>query len=344
MKADEITFSSVLKACSGSGTLEQGKLLHDLVIRSGYTTDILITNTLIDMYGKFGFLDDARRIFDRMSYHDIVSWNAMIVGYVQHGNGFSAIELFDKMQEEGRSPDSITYMSTLKACSAVGAVHHGRSIHDQIIRSGEDRNLIVGNTLVDMYASCGNLNEACKSFERLSSRNAISWNAMISGYSQLGSFKLLKGCLEGMQKDGFKPDGWSFTSILAACSHEGLVNEGHSYFKSIREEHGITPSMEHFNCMIDLLGRSGYLNDALKLLSSMPIIINTTGWTSLLAACRQFGNLNLAKECFHHIMQLDPDNAAAFILMSNCYADFGLWEHVEELCGSSNTTWKNKKS
>ena len=247
------------------------------------------------------------------------------------------------MLKDGIEPDNHLISCTLKSFASAAALQNGRLLHIQIIKHGLKIDAIVGGSLVDMYAKCGNLVDGWDTLNTIHPQDVASWNVLISGYAQHCEITLAQECLQAMQAQGLKPDSTTYISILAACSHAGTVEDGHWYFTSMVRDH-ITPNVEHFNCMIDLLGRSGYLNDALKLLSSMPIVINTTGWTSLLAACRKFGNLNLAKECFHQIMQLDPDNGAAFILISNCYADFGLWEHVEELCGSSNTTWKNKKS
>lgn len=155
---------------------------------------------------------------------------------------------------------------------------------------------------------------------------------------------MLKECLQGMQKDGLKPDGWSFTSILAACSHEGLVDEGHAYFKSIREEHGITPSMEHFNCMIELLGSTGRLQEAERLLQSMPIVPDVTGWMTLLGACKTYGDTGLGKLCFDQAYLLDPNHAAGYVIMSNIFRDsYEGMNDVEQLHQSSEGfDWADK--
>ena len=219
------------------------------------------------------------------------------------------------MLKDGIDPDSHVFSCTLKSCASAAALQNGRLLHIQIIKRGLKIDAIVGGSLVDMYAKCGNLVEGRDTLNTIHPQDVVSWNALISGYPQHCEYTLAEECLHAMQAQGLKTNSTTYISILAACSHVGTVNDDHWYFTSMVIGH-ITPNVEHFNCMIDLLGRSGYLNDALKLLSSMPIIINTTGWTSLHAACRKFGNLNLAKECFHQIMQLDPDNAAAFIVMS----------------------------
>ncbi|KAI5065651.1 hypothetical protein GOP47_0020346 [Adiantum capillus-veneris] len=342
IQADEVTFSCILKACTGLDIIEQGKLVHDLSIRSGYTTDALIGNTLIDMYSKSGLLDEARKVFDGISRQDTVTWNAMIAGYVQHNHGFPALALFDQMQEGIKKPDNVTYTCILKACGCVGAIAHGRAIHDKVIRTGAIEQLTIGATLVDMYANCGCLDEACRSFEKLATRNVVSWNAMIAGYAQLGSLKLASECLQSMQKDGFKPDAWSYTSILAACSHEGLVEEGWSYFERMRGDLGAMPSNQHLNCMIELLGSAGRLHEAEKLLQSMPVLPNMTGWMTLLGACTTYGDFGLGRVCFDQAHDLDSTRAAGYVLMSKICSDLYKskeFDHLQD-CREDLQAWK----
>ncbi|MCO5598372.1 hypothetical protein L7F22_052467 [Adiantum nelumboides] len=342
MQADEVTLSCILKACTGLDIIQQGKLVHDLSIRSGYTTDALIGNTLIHMYSKSGFLDDARKVFQGISQQDTVTWNAMLAGYVQHNQGFPAIELFDQMQKERKKPDHVTYTCILKACGCVGAIKHGRAIHDSVIRTGAIKELTVSTTLVDMYSSCGYLNEACRSFEKLATRNVVSWNAMIAGYAQLGSLKQASECLQSMQRDGLKPDTWSYTSILAACSHEGLVEEGQSFFEKMREELGPIPRNEHLNCMTELLGSTGRLHEAEKLLQSMPVLPNMTGWMTLLAACRLYGFFGLGRVCFEQAHDLDSAHAAGYVLISKICSDLYKSKKCNHLqdCRKDFQAWK----
>lgn len=331
VQPDEIPFSCVLKACTGLNIIQQGKLLHDLSIRSGYATSILIGNTLIDMYSKSGFLKEARKVFDGISHQDTVTWNAMIAGYVEHGQGFFAIELFDQMHKESKKPDNVTYTCTLKACGGIGAIKRGRVIHDEVIRTGAIRELTVSTTLVHMYANCGSLHEACRSFKKLAIRNVVSWNAMIAGYAQLGSLKLASECLKSMWKDGLRPDAWSYTSILAACSHEGLVEEGCSYFEMMRRDHEVMPNNEHLNCMIVLLGSAGRVHEAEKLLQSMPILPDMTSWVTLLGACKTYGNFGLGGVCLEQVQCLDSAHAASYVLMFDLCSHVYKWKERRDL-------------
>lgn len=330
MRPDRVVFLSVLQACSTAGTENQGKIIHDLLIRSGLSLDVTVGSTLVDMYAKSGSFKEAHNVLLSMSHRDAVSWGALISGYAQHGHGHSAIESFEKMQKDGVEPDSYVFSCTLKACGGVGALEHGRLMHDQILKIGFTVDTVVGSTLVDMYAKCGSLVEGWKTLDQMQSQDVVSWNALIAGYAQHCDYALAQQCLQVMQAQGVKPDSTTFLSVLAACSHAGNVEDGQWYFKSMVKD-DIKPTMEHFNCMIDLFGRAGYLNDAVKLLNSMPTLPNVTGWTSLLATCQKYQDVSLGRLCFHQILQLDPYNAAGFMLMSNLFADADMWKDVEKL-------------
>lgn len=331
IKPDKVTFLGVLKACSSIGAPMKGKLIHDEIIKIGLEGDMVIGNTLVDMYSKCGTLVEACKVFDELPKQNLVSWSAMIAGHVQQGHSLLALGLFQKMLSKGLNPGKLMFLCILKTCADIGALGHGRVIHDQLIRSGLGSDLAVGTAVIDMYAKCGNLDEAFIVFAGLPTQDAVLWGAMIAAYAQHGKDVLAGQCLCEMQQQGFKPDSWSYSSILAACSHMGKVADGYWYFKSMKEHHSITPTIEHFNCMVDLLGRAGHLNEAGQLLREMPVSPNVTGWTSLLTACKIYGNIDLGRECFHQVASLDPSYASGYILMSNIYADAHLQEDAVKI-------------
>lgn len=342
VQPSNVIFSCVLKACGSIGAIGHGRLNHDQIIRNGLASDVVIANTLVDMYARCGSLDEARKVFDELLSPDRVSWNAMISGYAQSGYGVAALKFFAKMQRDGMKPDQITFSCILKACGNMGTIVKGRFIHEQIIRSELESGVVIGTGLIDMYATAGDLKEAHKVFDTLLNRNVVSWCAMIAGYAKHGNWMLAGQCLLEMQYQDLKPDDRIYTIVLAACSHAGQVEEGYWYFQTMKEDHDITPSIEHFNCIIDMLGRAGRLYEATQLIETMPIPPDITGWMSLLTACRQFNNPEVGRHCFDQIVLLDPNVTAGYVFMSNIYTDAEMWKDsykIQELKKNVNA-WK----
>lgn len=250
----------------------------------------------------------------------------MIAGFVQNDDSFSALECFAKMQQKGIKPNEVVLLSILMACSSIGALGQGKLIHEQIIKWGLDSNVPFGNTIIDMYAKCGNLEEAHEVFERLPKQDLVSWHILIAGYGHYGHYRLAKQYLEDMQGEGLKLHPMTYANILSSCSNAGLLEEGHICWKSMTEEHGFTPSSEHFVCMSDLLGRVGLLEEAEQVLKSMPILPSIIEWTSLLNACRRHGDMELGRHCFTQILRLNPNRAGGYVLMSNIYLEAQCWK------------------
>lgn len=321
IKPDNITIASVLKACSITGALEQGKLLHDYTKESRAILDVLVGNALVDMYAKCGSIEKARELFDDMPRHDVISWNTMISAYTLHGHASEALKLFEDMRRSGLKPDEITFLCILKACSNLAFIEQGRQIHDYIIKNKNGLSLAIGNTLLDMYVKCGSLREARSVFDKFGMRDIVSWGVIIGGYAQHGLLNLAKQCLQDMKRQGMKPDPPIHLSILAACRHKGLADEGYNYFRSMKKEYDALPTIEHFNILVDLLGRAGRLEEAEELLHTVPSLPTLPAWTSLLTACKAYGNKDLGRCCFHEVSQLDPNNASGNAMMSKIYDD-----------------------
>lgn len=334
----------VFKVCSSTRALGQVKLIHSHVGQHDLESDVKIGSTLIDVYAKCGGVKEAREVFDRLLNRNVVSWGAMVAGYTQHGHCLSALQLFKKMQIEGVEPNRVIFLCILKACSGITALQQGRVIHDQIIKWVFLLDMEIGNTLVDMYAKCGSVDEGHKVFVGLPAQNVISWGVMIAGYTRHGHCKAAVQCFEAMQQQGLKPDHVIFTSILTACSHAGLLEEGHKYFKSMTDDYAILPNMEHYSCMIDLLGRVGHLNEAVSFLHSMPILSDSILLTSLLTSCRTYHNVELGRFIFDQLVGLDPTNASLYVLMSNIYAGAQMWEAAYRLQGLMRSAGALKKA
>ncbi|XP_059066132.1 putative pentatricopeptide repeat-containing protein At3g49142 [Cryptomeria japonica] len=245
----------------------------------------------------------------------------MIAGYAQNGFAEKALETFKQMQFEVVNPDSTTLASTLPACAKMGALKQGKIIHQIIIESGFLSDIVIVSALIEMYAKCGSIDMAREMFENIPQRNVISWNAMISGYAQNGFCKDALKLFELMKHSGTHPDHVSFTCVLLACSHVGLVEEGCKYFNAMGDSYYITPTIDHYMCVVDFFGRAGYLEEALNFIIKMPVKPVVVVWTCLLGACKAHKNIGLGVFTATLLFDLDPKNARTYVLLSNIYAD-----------------------
>lgn len=322
----ERTLVSLLNACSRSEALDQGKLFHALARERGYLLDKFVAVALVDMYAKCGSLDDARHVFDGLPQTDPVSWTAMITGYVQEGNGPAALELFPHMWGKGMQPDEGTVVTMLKACCMVAALSEGRLLHAYILDAGLISSIIICCGLIDMYAKCGSLKDARRVFGGLPNPGLVSWNSLIAGYAHHGRAQEALESFQEMQRSGTRPNTVTFVSLLSACSHAGLLDEGRGLFRCMVEQFRIPPDLKHYACMIDLLGRAGCLDEAAYFLTTMTLQPNIVMWKSLLSACRNHRDVRLGKLAFERILTLDNSVSAAYILMSDLYLVAGMFE------------------
>eukprot|EP01018_Ginkgo_biloba_P022755 Gb_12759 [translate_table: standard] len=326
VKPSSVTMASVLAAYICDATLQQGKEIHAYIIRSGFDSNVVVETVLLSMYAKLGSLEYARHVFDKMSWRDVVSWTGMIGVYAQNELSDEAVKLFRQMQLAGVKPNSFTITSILPACAHLAALRQGKEIHDYIVRAGFQSDVIVGSALIDMYSKCGSLDDACRVFNNMSQRDVVLWTVMIAGYAMHGHGEKALELFIQMQQVGLRPDYITFIGILSACSHAGLVDKGWQYFDSMTRDYQITPGVEHYACMVDLLGRSGHLDEAWDFISKMPLEPNATVWGTLLAACRIHSNIKLGEQVAKHLFELEPDNAGNYVLLANIYAAGGRWD------------------
>mgnify|MGYP000686320671 CR=1 FL=1 len=331
LEPDKATFIIILKACCTTSNLEQGKAIHSHIIRSGCNLDDVMTTTLIHMYCNCGSIEDARKVFDDSPKQDIVTWNAMIAGYAQYKHGQEAAQLYRKIRTHGLASDKITCISVLKACTSMAALELGKLVHARIRELGCEFELAIGNTLIDMYTRCGSMGDATTVFNEMPQKDLVSWTAMIAGHAQHNDYTAAQGYFHGLQKEGLKPNYVTFVSLLSACSHKGLLEQACQQFKAMNEDHGILPTVDHCNCLVDLLGRAGCVRQAEELLDSLPFKSNIAGWTSLLTHCRVHGEVELGRRCFDHITSIDKTYASSYVLMSNIYLDAGMSKEAEAL-------------
>jgi pentatricopeptide repeat protein len=293
--------------------------------------NVISWNAMIAGYAQTGYIDEALELFQNMPERDVVSWNAIISGYTHNGNFSGTLKFFQQMQVTGVRSNCVTFTSVLPACANLAALEHGKKVHEDIIRSGVQFDTFVSNALVDMYAKCGSLGDAYKVFIKMPQRDVVSWTAMIVAYATHGCGKEALQLFEQMQQSHTNPNEATYIGILSACCHAGLVDDGWKYFDSIARDYHITPTMDHYCCMVDLLGRAGHLNEAYHFINKMPIKPNDAIWGSLLGACRNHANIELGELVADHLLQTDSKNAAHYVLLSNIYAAAGRWADVEKV-------------
>ncbi|KAJ7514124.1 hypothetical protein O6H91_23G029000 [Diphasiastrum complanatum] len=331
MQPNNVTLVLLLKACASLAALEQGKQLHSAIIKRGFQSDVVVGSTLVDMYAKCGCTEDASEVFDNMGERDVVSWTAMIAGYAQNGLGKEALALYKQMKQEGVQPDNVTFILLLKACASLAALEQGKQLHSEIIKRGFQSDVVVGNTLVNMYAKCGCTEDARELFDNMSERDVVSWTGMIAGYAQNGLGKEALALFVQMQREGTKPNEVTYISVLSACAHSGLVDQGRYFFDSMCKNHGVTPTKEHYACMVDLLGRAGCLADAELFINKMPIQPNSVVWMTLLGAARNHGHAEIGRRAFDRVVKLETKSAAPYVLLSNIYAAAGKKDELAKI-------------
>ncbi|MED6149877.1 hypothetical protein PIB30_066849 [Stylosanthes scabra] len=346
VEPNRFTFPSVLKACSVLTRLEEGKQVHGLVVKFGFCCDEFVVSNLLRMYVMCGNMEDAhvlfhrsvdvgnlkaaRELFDRMHKRSVVSWNAMISGYAQNGYFLEAIELFHRMQMEDLLPNRVTLVSVLPAISRLGALELGKWVHFYAERNKIKIDDVLGSALVDMYAKCGSIVKAVQVFERLPKSNVITWNSILGGLAMHGKANDVFDYFARMERSGVPPSDVTYIAILSACSHAGLVDKGRSYFNHMVNA-GFVPRIEHYGCMVDLLGRAGYLEEAEELILNMPIKSDDVIWKALLGACKMHKNVEIGRRAAEVLMQLAPHDSGAYVAISNMYASSGDWDAVAEV-------------
>jgi pentatricopeptide repeat protein len=279
----------------------------------------------------------------------------MIVAHVNCGQAWKALELSQQMQNQGVQPDHVTFVGMLNACADVLALEEGRRIHESIIQCGCESDAFVGSSLIDMYTKCGSIEDAQRVFNRMVTPDVITWTAMLRGHAMHGHGREAIQHFEQMGQDGVEIDDVTFIALLSACNHAGLVDEGLHCFESMGSVYSIPATVKHYACMVDLLGRAGHLQEAQDLIKSGPGSAEDAAvWRSLLGACRIHGDVEMGENIAIRVIELDPGNDAAYVLLSNIYAAAGKWDlrakvqqlrldrGVEKQVGSTSIEMKNE--
>ncbi|XP_047328732.1 pentatricopeptide repeat-containing protein At4g39952, mitochondrial [Impatiens glandulifera] len=327
IELDSKVFSSVISSCSRLASAYLGRSVHGYAIRHLRHEHTSIANALIDMYGKSGYFTIASRIFYNVD-QDTSTWNALISSYAHNELFVEALSIFDNMLTEGFMPNDATLVSVLSACSHTASLNKGEEIHNLAKDGGFVTKISVATALVDMYAKCGQLEKSREIFEAMQEKDVVSWNVMISGYGLHGDAESSLQIFQKMEHSGMRPNGLTFLAVLSACAHAGLVEEGKSLFFRMRD-HSLSPTLKHYACMVDLLGRSGNLQEAEALLLSIPTTADGVLWGALLSACKTHNDPKMGIRIAKHAIEADPTNDGYYVIISDLYTSLGMWQEVE---------------
>ncbi|CAN7035338.1 unnamed protein product [Brassica rapa subsp. trilocularis] len=329
--ANYITVVSVLGACLTPGDLlERGKPLHAYIVSAGFESDEHVKNSLITMYAKCGDLSSSHDLFNTLDNRNIITWNAMLAANAHHGHGEEVLKLVSKMRSLGLNLDQFSFSEGLSAAAKLAVLEEGQQLHGLAVKLGFEQDCFIFNAAADMYNKCGELDEAVKMLPPSGNRSLPSWNILISAFGRHGYFEKVCETFHEMVESGIKPGHVTFVSLLTACSHGGLVDQGLAYYDMIARDFG-RPAIEHCVCVIDLLGRSGRLAEAETFISNMPMKPNDLVWRSLLASCKIHGDLDRGRRAAEHLSKLEPEDDSVYVLSSNMFATTGRWEDVESV-------------
>ncbi|KAJ0976695.1 hypothetical protein J5N97_012169 [Dioscorea zingiberensis] len=324
----EFTLSSVLCACAAKTAIVESRQLHALALKVAIDSNVYVGTAVLDVYAKCNMIDDACWVFENMPEKSPVTWCSMIAGYVQNDLHEQALAFFRKAQVLGVECTQFTLSAALSACASLAARIEGVQLHAILVRIGFSSDMYVLTSLIDAYSRCGCIAEAYLVFIGVEVKSIVLWNAMIAGFSRHACVNEAMTLFEKMLQNGICPDEVTYISMLSACSHVGSVESGRHYFDQMMKDDNVQANVLHYSCMVDVLGRSGRIQEARELIEKMPFKATASMWGSLLGACRIHGDLELAKVAAEHLFELEPENAANHILLSNLYAANRRWGDV----------------
>ncbi|XP_042518011.1 pentatricopeptide repeat-containing protein At5g43790 [Macadamia integrifolia] len=349
LRPNNFTYPSLFKACGSHPWLHHGLALHAHVFKFlEPSSDHFVHASLLNFYSKCGKLAQSRYLFDQIPNPDLATWNSILAAYarstrdngsgrdISNGNGDTSLSaevlcLFNELQFSLVRPNEISIVALLDACADLGVLSQGIWAHAYVLRNNLSLNLFVGTALIDMYSKCGSVGLANQVFDQLPKKDTLCYNAMIRGLAIHGNGQHAVDLFSEMRNDGVRPDEVTFVVVMCACSHVGLVHEGRRCFESLTEVYGIEPKLEHYGCLIDLLGRAGQLKEAEEMVRIMPMKPNAVLWRSLLGASRVHGNLQLGELALTHLLQLEPETSGNYVLLSNMYASINRWDDVKRV-------------
>ncbi|XP_010419150.1 PREDICTED: pentatricopeptide repeat-containing protein At3g14330-like [Camelina sativa] len=327
------SISVALKACVGLKDLRVGKGIHGQIVKRREKVDQVVYNVLLKLYMERGSFDDARKVFDGMSERNIATWNSLISVLSKKARVHEMFHLFRKMQEEMIGFSWATLTTILPACSRVAALLTGKEIHAQILKSKEkEPDVPLLNSLMNMYGKCGEVEYSRRVFDgMLLTKDLTSWNTMLNCYAINGDIEEEMNLFDWMIESGVAPDGVTFVALLSGCSDTGFTEYGLSLFERMKTEFGVSPALEHYACLVDILGRAGKIEEAVKIVETMPFKPSASVWGSLLNSCRLHGNVSVGEIAAKELFVLEPHNPGNYVMVSNLYADAKMWDNVDKI-------------
>lgn len=325
---------AALRACAELQAQHLGAALHGFATQLGFLANVVVSSALLDMYAKAGLLVNAARVFDEMPERDSVVWNCMVTAYARAGMAAETLELFTRAQVEAVNmvKDLRAVPSVLSICGKEGELMKGREVHGRMVRClAFDSDVPVGNALIDMYAKCGHVDASQAVFAGMQERNVVSWSTLISCYGVHGKGKEALRVYKKMVSARVKPNCITFTSVLSSCSHSGLVTDGQMIFESMSRFHGVEPTAEHYACMVDLLGRAGAIEEAIRFIKEMPMEPCASVWGALLSACAMYNNVDVGEIAAYKLFELEEGNASNYITLCGIYDAVGQLDGVAGL-------------
>ncbi|XP_024451893.2 putative pentatricopeptide repeat-containing protein At1g77010, mitochondrial isoform X4 [Populus trichocarpa] len=357
LKVDFSTLATILSACSSLCNSQHGKQMHayackvglicDNVVASAFidayskcgslndacklfselkTYDTILLNSMITVYSNSGKIEDAKQIFNTMPSKSLISWNSMIVGLSQNGCPVDALDLFCMMNKLDLRMNRFNLTSVISACASISSLELGEQIFARATVVGLDSDEVISTSLVDFYCKCGFIEIGRKLFDTMMKSDEISWNSMLMGYATNGHGLEALTLFNEMRHAGVRPTEITFTGVLSACDHCGLVEEGWRWFNIMQYDYHIDPGIEHYSCMVDLFARAGYLEEAMNLIKRMPFEADASMWSSVLRGCMAHGEKDLGEKVAQQIIELDPENSGAYVQLSSIFATSGDWE------------------
>ncbi|XP_050212173.1 putative pentatricopeptide repeat-containing protein At5g40405 [Mercurialis annua] len=363
IRPNNYSFTFLLQACAKGFGLIEGIQVHSHVIKLGFCDDVYVRNALIHLFfgfcrvdcakkvfdenpfrcdvvtwnamlagfGRDGQVCVAEKVFDEMPDRDVISWNTMIMAYVHNGKLEEGLGCFGRMRESGLVPNEATLVTVLSASAQLGLLEHGRMVHSIIDSFNVRMTVALGTALLDMYAKCGCIEQCMVLFDKMPQRDISTWNVMICGLASHGLGKEAIALFEKFLNEGFRPVNITFIGVLNACSRAGLVNEGRHYFNLMTDYYRIQPEMEHFGCIIDLLGRAGLLWEAIKIIETRVASPDPVLWATLLCACRIHGLVELGESIGNRLIESDPTYDGHYVQLASIYAKSKKWEEVARI-------------
>lgn len=305
--------------------------MHSLILKTAFDSDRYIKNTLIRMYAACGNIGFAGQVFDEMSQRDVVSWSSMIAGYVTCNYPLNALSVFLDMKQAKEKPNSVTLVSLLSVCSHLVNIKMGQSIHSYILTNDIRLDVSLATSLVEMYATCGYIEKALVVFNSMKERNLQSWTIMISGLAENGRGEEAISLFNEMENFGLIPDSMSFSGILSACSHLGLVEKGREYFDRMVKFYKIQPTMEHYGCMVDMFGRAGMIEEAYDVIRNMPMEPNSIMLRSFISAYKNHGSkASFDENLMKLLLKIEPEIGANYVLSATVSSFSGYWSDVDD--------------